>query len=77
VVLPVGPVQRFAGETSYSGLGGFVLGGGIEFHISRIHLAPELRYTRWNEEIAQFTPSSIYRGSQRNQVELLFGFSWR
>ncbi len=51
VVLPVGPVQRFDGKTSYEGTGGFVLGGGVEFHVSRIRIAPELRYTRWRRGV--------------------------
>ena len=77
VVLPVGPVQRFDGKTSYEGTGGFVLGGGVEFHVSRIRIAPELRYTRWNGVFADSGPSGLFRSSTQNQVELLFGFSWR
>lgn len=51
---------------------GFVLGGGIEFKLSRLRIAPELRYTRWGSD-SNFT---FYSRSNQNQGELLLGLSF-
>ncbi|HUP02871.1 MAG TPA: outer membrane beta-barrel protein [Bryobacteraceae bacterium] len=68
-------------ETVASGLGvtnkpatsnnpvGVVLGGGVDIHALILHIAPEIRYTRWDK--ALFTdPTSVMQGSQ-NQAEFL------
>lgn len=57
---------------------GVVTGAGVEIGSGHWRIAPEMRYTRWNND-----PIGIYgsRGysvnAARNQVELLVGISWR
>jgi opacity protein-like surface antigen len=53
---------------------GFVLGAGIDVHIIKIHLMPELRYTRWGS--AQFSDPSGLLHSTQNQAELLVGITF-
>jgi hypothetical protein len=52
---------------------GAVVGGGVSFKLGSIHLAPELRYTRWtssNFDALLFT-------SNPNQIEYLLGVSFK
>ena len=52
---------------------GAVVGGGVNFKLGAIHLAPELRYTRWtssNFDALLFT-------SNPNQIEYLLGVSFK
>jgi hypothetical protein len=57
---------------------GYVGGAGIEFPAGRLRIAPEVRYTRWNNSPVSISGSRGYFvESQRNQVEVLLGFSWR
>ena len=52
---------------------GIVLGGGIDIHV-KIHIMPEIRYTRWGS--AQFSdPTGLLRGTQ-NQAEFLLGITF-
>jgi opacity protein-like surface antigen len=53
---------------------GFVLGAGIDVHIIKIHLMPELRYTRWGS--AQFSDPSGLLHSTENQAEFLVGITF-
>jgi len=53
---------------------GFVLGGGIDIHVIKIHLMPELRYTRWGS--AQFSDPSGLLHSTQNQGEFLLGITF-
>jgi opacity protein-like surface antigen len=53
---------------------GFVLGAGIDIHIIKIHLMPELRYTRWGS--AQFSDPSGLLHSTQNQAEFLVGITF-
>jgi opacity protein-like surface antigen len=53
---------------------GFVLGGGIDVHVIKIHLMPELRYTRWGS--AQFSDPSGLLHSTQNQAEFLVGITF-
>jgi opacity protein-like surface antigen len=53
---------------------GFVLGGGIDVHIIKVHLMPELRYTRWGS--AQFSDPSGLLHSAQNQGEFLVGITF-
>jgi hypothetical protein len=53
---------------------GFVAGGGLELRIGRIHVSPEVRYTRWFSQ--NFTNSGYEYGilqSNQNQAEFLVG----
>jgi len=47
---------------------GFSAGIGLETHIRRLRVAPEVRYTRWSSDASDTAPFYIPR---RNQVELL------
>jgi len=53
---------------------GFVLGGGIDIHAIKVHLMPELRYTRWGS--AQFSDPSGLLHSTQNQAEFLVGITF-
>lgn len=53
---------------------GFVLGGGLDIHVIKIHLMPELRYTRWGS--AQFSDPSGLLHSTQNQAEFLLGITF-
>ncbi len=50
---------------------GFSAGGGLEFRLGRLVLAPEGRYTHWFNQ--NFNPfNTPQRGSHLNQLEVLF-----
>ncbi len=52
---------------------GIVLGAGIDVHV-KIHIMPELRYTRWGSQ--QFVdPTGLLRSTQ-NQAEFLLGITF-
>jgi opacity protein-like surface antigen len=53
---------------------GIVFGGGVDIHIVKIHLMPELRYTRWGS--AQFTDPTMLLSSTKNQAEFLLGITF-
>jgi hypothetical protein len=48
---------------------GFIAGGGVQFNLGHLSLAPQARYTRW--ATAQFS------GATQNQVDLLVAISWK
>jgi hypothetical protein len=52
---------------------GVVLGGGIDIHAVVIHVAPEIRFTRWAQ---QYFDLSGVLNSSKNQVEVLVGFTF-
>jgi opacity protein-like surface antigen len=52
---------------------GLVLGGGIDIHV-KIHIMPELRYTRWGS--AQFVDPTGLLHSTQNQAEFLLGITF-
>jgi opacity protein-like surface antigen len=53
---------------------GIVLGGGVDIHIVKIHIMPELRYTRWGS--AQFVDPTGLLSSTKNQAEFLLGITF-
>ena len=53
---------------------GFTAAGGLEFGSSSIHIAPEIRYTRWGWE--NFRSFSGVLHSRENQVEFLVGLTF-
>jgi hypothetical protein len=53
---------------------GIVLGGGIDIHLVKIHVLPELRYTRWGS--AQFVDPTGLLSSTKNQAEFLVGITF-
>lgn len=52
---------------------GVVIGGGIDIHAFVIHVAPELRFTRWAQQY--FNLSGVLN-SGKNQAEFLVGFTF-
>jgi len=72
----LGPSFRAAGNlngTSPSNYG-VTLGAGVEAHLLRLKIAPQLRYTRWASD--NTSPSLILPLTNQNQVELLVGLSF-
>lgn len=53
---------------------GFVVGGGVDIRALFLHIAPEIRYTRWGSE--HFRDVNGLLRSNRNQAEFLVGFSF-
>jgi hypothetical protein len=51
---------------------GVALGVGVDFHLLIVHIAPEIRYTRWAGDSAP-TAATEYVRSRQNQVEFLVG----
>ena len=70
----LGPSFRTAGNLNGASPSnrGFTIGAGVEAHLSKLRIAPAVRYTRWAADHFQYgiPPRSIL-----NQVEFLVGFS--
>ena len=72
---PLGPSV----PTSYSPSVGFVAGGGLQFNLGHLRLAPQVRYTRWATAPVgglYFSLGSTYSSNQ-NQLDVLVGISWK
>ena len=52
---------------------GFTAGAGLGFSLGRLHISPEVRYTRWSAENFNFTQTN-HVGTNLNQVQLLVAF---
>lgn len=64
----LGELRQFiAGGTADNSRRGFLGAGGIDFKLPKIHIAPEVRFTRWNS-------SGPVRST--NQVDFLIGVSF-
>jgi hypothetical protein len=64
---------------SYSPSVGFVAGGGLQFNLGHLRLAPQIRYTRWATAPVggvYYSFGSTYSSNQ-NQLEVLVGISWK
>ena len=53
---------------------GFVLGFGVDIHAIVVHIAPEIRYTRWGS--SHFTIPNGSSLSNQNEAEFLIGFTF-
>jgi opacity protein-like surface antigen len=53
---------------------GFVLGAGLDVHVLKIHIMPEIRYTRWGSTQV-IDPTSLLKSNQ-NQAEFLLGLTF-
>ena len=78
VVRPfVGGGVSFQTTTGFRGFGnrtGVVLGAGLDLKVSRVHITPELRYTRWGtESLTEYL--NVLRPAQ-NQGDFLIGFTF-
>lgn len=57
--------------------GGVVVGGGLRFAAGFVKLAPELRYTRWSSRYWEtFGSHGFFTGSNKNEIEVLFGVAF-
>ncbi len=57
---------------------GLVTGGGIQFTAGRFEFSPEVRYTRWNQQVISGAfPDGPGYGSSRNQLDILLGIHFR
>jgi opacity protein-like surface antigen len=54
---------------------GFAAGGGVDVGFGRIHLLPEVRYTRWRRE--NFSSPDAVLGSNLNSIDVLLGVTFR
>lgn len=54
---------------------GFVIGGGLQFHLGPIHVSPEIRYTHWGSNQLSSAFSSILRTSG-NEAQVLVGVTF-
>jgi hypothetical protein len=68
------------GELNQRTIAGFVAGAGADLHAARLHVLPELRYTRWKDEHFEYTQSPpaphFALHSNLNQVEFLLGITF-
>ncbi len=72
----VGPSFRATGNLNYTNPAhiGLTTGAGWEARWSRLRVTPTLRYTRWAEDNS--APYASQNFTKRDQLELLFGFSF-
>jgi len=77
--ITLGPPSTSSLATNYSPSVGFIAGGGLQFNLGHLRLAPQVRYTRWAtapvggyDDIVGGTYSS-----NQNQVDVLVGISWK
>jgi opacity protein-like surface antigen len=61
-------------ELNQSSTRGFVMGGGIDIHVIKVHVSPELRYTRWGAQ--NFLDPNGLLHSNQNQAEFLVGVTF-
>lgn len=65
-------------DTTYDTTHGLVIEGGLKIPVSHFHISPEIRYTRWNQPFLDHEGSHGFGYfSQQDQVEVLFGLTWR
>jgi hypothetical protein len=69
-----GPSFRFLSTlpANFMSSRGLVIGGGVEFKVTRLRISPELRYTRWGSD----SNFNFDTKSNRNQAELLIGVTY-
>jgi Outer membrane protein beta-barrel domain len=68
----------FSNSTHSSGAShGFVAGAGIEFHLARLRVRPEFRYTRWlDRPVNAFASQGYFLQSTVDQADIMLGLSW-
>jgi hypothetical protein len=73
-----GPSFRTLGGNfdSYVSHAGFAAGGGIEFQLLKLRIAPEVRYTRWADDGKPSRGVNFLAPSNVNQASFLVGFSF-
>jgi hypothetical protein len=72
-----GPSFRVAGsDLSFVSNKGFTAGLGLELKISKLRIAPEVRYTRWGADTKPSVANLVSVVSNTNQGEFLVGISF-
>lgn len=72
--IPYSTDGKWSPEASH----GIVTGGGVEIGAGHLRVAPELRYTHWNNDPINLLGSQGYLvNAAQNQVEVLVGITWR
>ncbi len=74
-----GYVFRNIGDMSRldrSGSHGLALGAGLMIDLKLVKLSPEIRYTRWNNDVFGGSGSPVTIKSVKNQAEFLIGFTF-
>ena len=59
-----------------SGSHGLALGAGLMIDLKLVKLSPEIRYTRWNNDVFGGSGSPITIKSVKNQADFLIGFTF-
>ena len=67
-------VKLVTTQTSDRSRRGFVLGAGMEAHLARIRLSPEIRWTRWGDAKFITSPAALLNSS--SQAEFLVGLTF-
>jgi hypothetical protein len=68
-------LQQSAGASCCLSRAGFTAGGGVEFRLGPIKIAPEIRYTRWGSD-SNLSSSILNPDFNVNQAEGLVGLSF-
>lgn len=65
-------------STDWAASHGLVIGGGVKLHVGSLRLAPQVRYTHWNNApIAfSFADGPSFSNSQ-DEVNVLLGIGWK
>ncbi len=72
-----GPSFRVAGsDLSFVSSKGLTAGLGLELKISKLRIAPEVRYTRWGSDTKPSVSNLVSVASNTNQGEFLVGISF-
>ena len=76
--LTLGPPSTSTYPLNHGPSVGFVAGGGVQFNLGHLRLAPQVRYTRWFTTPVQGAVKELGGfSSNLNQVDILVGISWR
>lgn len=75
----LGPPATTSGSENYGPSVGFVAGGGLQFTVGRLGVAPQVRYTRWFTRPVSGLAGDISGtfSSNLNQADVLVRISWR
>jgi hypothetical protein len=64
-------------DTDYDVTHGVVVEGGFNLPTPHVHIAPEIRYTRWNKPFLNVGGlHGFFYSSLRDQIEILVGVTW-
>jgi opacity protein-like surface antigen len=73
-VATTGAISRSPAELNQTTTTGFVMGVGLDVKVILIHIAPEIRYTRWGAK--HFLDVNGGLSSNQNQAEFLVGITF-